>query len=261
MDTGMPQAPAGSGTHPICWLEIQARDMDVSRRFYGEVFGWELTDMGRPEYIMFSSPGGLKGALTAQPHDLERGQGSMAHIYTANMDADIAALEALGAEFVEPKTALGEGEHVVHTATFRDPAGTLYGLVDMAAELPVPAVPSGLGGGDKPPTGALSSIELYGGDFAQAKALFGELFGWGLLEAMPQYMMFNPGGGIGGVFQSHTAAAPCMPYIYVDDVHAAIARIESAGGKRLGDPMSMPGMGTFGYFTDPNGVGMGLIGP
>jgi predicted enzyme related to lactoylglutathione lyase len=107
----------------------------------------------------------------------------------------------------------------------------------------------------------LSSIELYGGDFAAVKSLFGDILGWGLLNAMPQYMMFDPGGGIGGVFQSHTAVAKSMPYIYVEDVQAKIAEIEAAGGKRVGEPMAMPGMGTFGYFTDPNGIGMGLIGP
>lgn len=254
---GMPQAPAGRGTHPICWFEIEARDMEASRKFYSEVFGWTITDLGRPEYIMFTPPGGPMGAFTAQAHDLERGQGSMATICTQTMDADIAAMEALGIEFTEPKTAIGPA----HTATFRDSAGTLYGLVDMAPELPIPHVPSGLGGGDKPPANSLSSIELYGGDFDKVKALFGELFGWGLLDTMPQYMMFDGGGGIGGVFQSHTAVAKSMPYIYVDDVAAKLAEIVAAGGKQLGEPASMPGMGTFGYFSDPSGVGMGLIGP
>jgi hypothetical protein len=37
--------------------------------------------------------------------------------------------------------------------------------------------------------------------------------------------------------------------------------IEAAGGKRTADPMSAPGMGTFGYFTDPSGTHMGPIGP
>jgi predicted enzyme related to lactoylglutathione lyase len=258
---GMPQAPAGNGTHPICWFEIQAKDMEAARKFYGGVFGWEITEFGRPDYVMFTPPGGPMGALTAQPHDLERTQGTMATICTQTLDADIAALEALGIEFAEPKTAIGEGEHVAHTAVIRDSAGTLYGLVDMAPELPVPHVPSGLGSGPKPPPNSLSSIELYGGDFAKVKQLFGDLFGWGLLDTMPQYMMFDAGGGMVGVFQSHTAVAHSMPYIYVEDVSAKLAEIVAAGGKQIGEPASMPGMGTFGYFSDPNGVGLGLIGP
>jgi len=54
---------------------------------------------------------------------------------------------------------------------------------------------------------------------------------------------------------------PALAYISVNDVSSKIVEIEAAGGKRLGDPMSMMGMGTFGYFTDPSGTSMGLIGP
>ncbi|MFZ4739062.1 MAG: VOC family protein [Bradymonadia bacterium] len=37
--------------------------------------------------------------------------------------------------------------------------------------------------------------------------------------------------------------------------------IIAAGAESLGEPMAMPGMGTFGYFKDPSGTPMGLIGP
>jgi uncharacterized protein len=251
-------AGAGGQLHPLCWIDIQARDIAASQRFYETVFGWSFMGM-EPDYLMFTPPGGLMGALTARPGDLALGsQGSTAYIYTRDIDADIAALEAQGGSLAQPKTEIMEG---LYTAVFTDGAGTQYGLVTMAPEFPVPHVPSGLGSGPKPPANSLCSIELYGGDFAKVKALFGDYFGWGLLDTMPQYMMFDPGGGIGGVFQSHTAVAHSMPYIYVDDVRAKIAEIVAAGGKALGEPASMPGMGTFGYFTDPSGVGLGLIGP
>ena len=78
---------------------------------------------------------------------------------------------------------------------------------------------------------------------------------------MPQYLAFDPGAGIGGVFQSHTPSLPAVAYIYVTDVAAKLAEIDAAGGKRMCEPMAMPGLGCFGYFTDPSGTSMGLIGP
>jgi len=54
---------------------------------------------------------------------------------------------------------------------------------------------------------------------------------------------------------------PALPYIYATDVEAKIAEIEAAGGKRMGEPMRMPEFGCFGYFQDPSGTSMGLIGP
>jgi predicted enzyme related to lactoylglutathione lyase len=78
---------------------------------------------------------------------------------------------------------------------------------------------------------------------------------------MPQFMAFDPGAGIGGVFQSHTAAMPAVAYIYSTNVSATLEAIQGAGGTAMGEPMRIPGMATFGYFTDPSGTNMGLIGP
>lgn len=52
-------------------------------------------------------------------------------------------------------------------------------------------------------------------------------------------MAFDPGIGVGGAFQGHTPATRAVAYVFVDDVPAKLAKIETAGGKRLGDPMSM----------------------
>lgn len=252
-----PQVQPGNATHPFCWIDIQARNMEASQKFYSELFGWSIMAFG-PDYAMFTPPAGLMGALTAKPEDLEQTkQGSTPYMYTPSFDADIAALREQGLTFVqEPSKVSG-----ANVAVFLDPAGTQYGLIDTAPQLPIPHLPPIFGGPDHPPSGTLWSLELYGGDFAAAQALFGELFGWGTLETMPQYMAFDPGAGIGGVFQSHTAILPSMPYVWVDDVPATLARVEELGGKVEGEPVAVPGMGTFGYFNDPSGTAMGLIGP
>jgi predicted enzyme related to lactoylglutathione lyase len=65
---------------------------------------------------------------------------------------------------------------------------------------------------------------------------------------------------VGGIFQSHTPSLSALAYIYTTDVQAKLAEIEAAGGKRMCEPMRMPG-GCFGYFKDPSDTNMGLIGP
>ena len=60
---------------------------------------------------------------------------------------------------------------------------------------------------------------------------------------------------------SATPQATAMPYLYANDVVAKIAEVVAAGGQKVGEPMSMPGMATFGYFLDPSGTAVGLIGP
>jgi predicted enzyme related to lactoylglutathione lyase len=101
---------------------------------------------------------------------------------------------------------------------------------------------------------------MYSADGAASARFFGELFGWGGLATMPQYMAFDPGAGVAGIFQSHTPSMPAVAYIYSPDVGAKLAEIETGGGKQMGEPMRIPGAGCFGYFKDPSGTRMGLIG-
>jgi predicted enzyme related to lactoylglutathione lyase len=252
---GAPQVPAGSAEHPVCWLEIVTTDVAKSRAFYAGLFGWHIEAMG--DFVMFLLADGVSGNFKT---DAEPGtQSTIPHIYAKDMQTALDDVVARGGEVVEAPRAVGENGEA--TAMFKDAAGTVYGLVNAAPQLPVPHFPPIFGPGPKPPAGTICSLELYGGDFAQAREFFGGVLGWGLLDTMPQYLMFDPGAGIGGVFQSHTAVTKSVAYIWVDDVRASLTAIEAAGGKRLGEPGSVPGLGTFGYFIDPAGTSMGLIGP
>jgi predicted enzyme related to lactoylglutathione lyase len=125
----------------------------------------------------------------------------------------------------------------------------------------MPRLVAPFGSNPKPPAGTICALEMYISDGPAAAHFFGELFGWGTRETMPQYLAFDPGAGVGGTFQSHTPTMPAVAYIYVADVGAKIVEIEATGGKRICDPMPVPGMATFGYFQDPSGTSMGLIGP
>lgn len=112
----------------------------------------------------------------------------------------------------------------------------------------------------KPLAGAFCHIEMYAADRAKSAEFMRDLFGWGLTETMPQYTAFDTGGGIGGILQPHTPSLPAVAYNYTNDDGAKLMEIEDAGGKR-GELMHMAGMATFGYFHDPSGSQIGLIGP
>lgn len=40
----------------INYIELKARDISATKRFYNEVFGWRFTDYG-PEYVSFEGAG------------------------------------------------------------------------------------------------------------------------------------------------------------------------------------------------------------
>lgn len=49
--------------------------------------------------------------------------------------------------------------------------------------------------------------------------------------------------------------------IAVGDIKAAMAKVESAGGEVLGEPMDIPGIGAYISFTDTEGNRVGMLQP
>ena len=249
-----PDIPTGSGKHPIPFIAIAANDLVAASDFYGRIFGWR-THAVAPEITGAETPAGPNVTLRANtPAGFP---GMVPFIGVSEVEAMLDRIVAAGGGIERgPWSAPVAGT----LARFTDPSGTIYGLTGgvprTLAPLPVP-----FGSNPKPPVGAICSVEMYSQDHTASARFFNDLFEWGTGETMPQYLGFDPGGGIGGVFQSHTPSLPALAYVYVGDVAATLTAIEAAGGARTADPMSAPGMGTFGYFTDPSGTPMGLIGP
>jgi uncharacterized protein len=252
---GLPKVPRGSGEHPIALVAITSTKLEASKAFYAAQFGWEMMPLSS-EACACSTQAGQAVALRAGN---PKGFPAMVpFVAVDDVDKALARAVAAGCTVEKPKWKV---PMVGDLARFTDPSGTIWGLTSSAEMKPREPLPQALGDGPKPPVGSICNVELYARDFAQCARFVREQYGWQTLESMPSYMMFDAGAGMGGVFQSHTPSLPAVAYVCVEDVKRKLAAIEQAGGKRMGDPMSMPGMGTFGYFNDPTGTAMGLIGP
>jgi predicted enzyme related to lactoylglutathione lyase len=255
MSFEMPQVPRGSGEHPVALVVVSAKNLAAATAFYSKLFGWQVHPMSA-ELAGAVAPAGPTTALRS---NVPAGfPGVVPYIAVEDVDAMLARVVGAGGTV---ERAARNVPMIGKLALFKDPAGTIYGLSDALTPGGHPHVPMPFGSNPKPPAGAICSIEMYAADGDVAGRFFGELFCWGTLATMPQYLAFDPGAGVGGVFQSHTPTLPALAYIYATDVEAKLAEIEAAGGKRQGEPMQMPGVGCFGYFTDPSGTSMGLIGP
>ncbi len=254
MAPNVPQVPAGDGAHPIALVVISSRDLAASCEFYTRVFGWPLTRLTGDLAVC---PGGTGPGIAVRAGIPEGFPSAVPFVTVTDVKAALAAAVASGgAEERAPWALPGFGT----MARFTDPSGTLWGLTD--AQLPGARarVPAPFGDAPRPPAGTICSLEMYARDGEAAGRWFGDRFGWGAAPTMPQFVMFDPGAGIGGVLQSHTSACPAMLYVYATDARAKLAEIEVAGGVRVGEPMAMPGMATFAYFREPSGTVMGLIG-
>ena len=119
--------------HTIVHFEIPADDVDRAVKFYGEVFGWEISKMpGSTEYygIRTTETGesgmpkgpGVNGGMMKRMHP---GQLPTNYIYVEDIDAYTSKLVEAGGQVCMPKHPVpGHGWFV----QFKDPEGNVLAL-------------------------------------------------------------------------------------------------------------------------------------
>jgi uncharacterized protein len=96
-------------------------------------------------------------------------------------------------------------------------------------------------------------IELPARDIAASKRFYEKAFGWDMTEFGPSYASTVTGDVDVGL-QADMAEAPKAPLVVmaVDDLEAALAAVQKAGGKISKPIFSFPGGRRF-HFLDPSG--------
>lgn len=101
-------------------------------------------------------------------------------------------------------------------------------------------------------TPRINYLELPVANTARATAFYGAAFGWAFSDFGPSYAATTSGDTDIG-FQADTAqkTAAALPVIEVDDVEAALAAVEAAGGTVTMPVFAFPGGRRF-HFADPD---------
>ena len=112
-------------------------------------------------------------------------------------------------------------------------------------------------------SGKVVHFEIPVDEGGRAVAFYREAFGWDLAQWGPlEYWTTEAGEGegIGGALTKRSHDSPAlMVYIAVEDVDAALAAIEGAGGKRLTERTPIPTVGWSAFFADTEGNRVGLF--
>ena len=104
-----------------------------------------------------------------------------------------------------------------------------------------------------PPMPRLNYVELPVADVAAAKAFYEQAFGWSLTQFGPTYAATLTGDtDIGLQGDAADATRAPLPVIDVDDLEAALAAVEAAGGGIVRPIFAFPGGRRF-QFLDPSG--------
>lgn len=229
----------------FCRYSLRTTDVVAGRAFYADALGLELPD------------GTAEGSdLEAWPlHERAIAQGApphwLGHLATANLDAALDRLVALGGQRLGPTVQARDGTAF---AVLRDPFGSVIAVRahEQAARDDAPVV----------------WHQLHTREVDGAWALYHELFGWasgptlGVPNLVGGYRMFAWNAGRSPVgAMANTARWPGVHthwlfFLPVADLDAAVARIRALGGTAM-DPISVQGMRQ-AVCEDPQGAAFGL---
>ncbi len=103
---------------------------------------------------------------------------------------------------------------------------------------------------------------VFGWQLKATGAAMGDYITAATSETDEQGMMKRP-GAINGGFYPKNSGAPTEPsvVIAVDDIEAAMKKISTAGGRLLGQPVEIPGIGKYVSFTDTEGNRVSILQP
>lgn len=231
--------PLGAPT----WLDLTVQDVEGAKVFYGDLFGWEFTDLGEDfaGYTIIQKDGNPVGALApamdadGNPAPMERAVWSI-YLSTHDIEDTIARVRSAGGELVMgPMRVEGSG----HMAMINTPSGAHIGLWQSVEfnGFQLPLAP-----------GTSVWFEAMTSDFDADLAFYRDALGWEIAWMGPE------GGSDGFKYVTNGAgdkavAGMCdaqmffddgrsywRPYFMVEDTAAAVKTLESAGGRVTDGP-------------------------
>ena len=110
-----------------CWADLWTSDVEGSRRFYGELFGWEALD---PDpnyggYFNFARQGAWTAGCMGDMGDMKANDMWKPYLSTADMTKTLGVAEAAGAQVAVPGMPVGD---LGVQGVLIDPAGATIGL-------------------------------------------------------------------------------------------------------------------------------------
>jgi hypothetical protein len=238
-----------------CWTDLWTSDVEGSRRFYGELFGWEALDPDPSYggYFTFARKGVWTAGGMGDMGDVKANNAWKPYLASDDVTKTIEAAQAAGGQVAVPGTPVGD---LGVQGVLIDPTGATIG-VWQAGTWPGFAVVE--------EDGAPSWFELHTADYAGALAFYREVFGFEVNTISDseefRYSTLRRSGeetDLAGVCDDSKVlgegeAAHWAIYWELDDVDAGVAKVQALGGQVYQGPDSTP-YGRIAVVADPSGA-------
>jgi len=254
-------APASGEYLPgkFIWADLFSSDMEASRKFYEQVFGWEWRQIKEPPqpYGLFYLDGEPVAGLTHR--DAPDGGDSYGRWIHYISVADVSATEKAVSEhggriILNHRSYADRGDFAILTDTHEAPFGIMRSS-------------SGDPGDYRVEHGEWIWRELFTRDLGAAISFYSKHFAYEAEKdneypKLVEYMLESKGylrAGIGLLPPDSGSAPTWLGYVRVDDVDAALQRTRAHGGKVLLEPQPEIANGWVAIVADPTGASIGLL--
>jgi len=238
----------------ILWTDLLTTDLAASKKFYGDLFGWQALDVAGTEgpYTILSLENESVGAML--PMDLDMKAHNIpphwtVYIYVEDLDATLAAIRQHGGRVLcGPTNVMTKGK----MATGLDPQGASFNLWQPIQHFGAERI-----GKD----GGMTWLELMSADPLAGLTFYSQVFGWTSetmqSEKMTYHLMMsgkNPVGGAMGLPTGSPMPSCWAVYFQVNDLGSTITRAQSLGATLHVPQTAVPDKGSFALMADPQGA-------
>ncbi|PTM58202.1 VOC family protein [Desmospora activa] len=236
----------------FCWLDVKTSDIEVTKRFFHKLLGWDFQSEVIAERVYTKIQIGKHevGGLTNLKSPVFP-PGTLPHIsfYVAveSVDMTAARVSGLGGKIIlEPFDVPGSGR----MATIEDPLGGVLSLWEARSFLGVNT--------DQGQIGAPGWFELLTTDPMASAEFYTELLGWEQ-EVREPYILFHcRGQAVGGITRMSSQwegmNTQWMVHFTVKDVEEIIAKAQNLGVRVVIDIQDHPIAGKYTGMLSPDGL-------
>ena len=245
----------------FAWYELITTDVAGALAFYADVIGWGAQEASTPtlSYTLFTT-GALPAAGLMELPEEGRRMGArprwMGYIGVENVQATVDGIKRLGGGVYVAPTDTNIGL----ISVVADPNSANFALIDRLQIRPQHPAEMSKGG-------RVGWHELLAADLQKQFAFYSELFGWQKVEDEPDssagHHAFSAGGQVIGGAIEKRATEPLSYWLFyfnVDDLDAAIERVEVGGGTASRKDEELSSGLSVARCTDPQGAVFALQG-
>lgn len=240
------------------WFECYSGDVERSRVFYSELFGWTIEPIemgdGWTYELIKSVQTGIGGLMPLMP---EQGPHPfwLSYLSVSNVDETAARVASSGGAILRDGVDIPD---VGRIAIVRDPQGAILALFKGATGDPEEA--------EGP--GSWWWNELWTTSDRDALTFYESVFGYThdsmeMADGGLYYILMQGEQPRGGLMTSPAEGVPphWLPYVRVDDCDQIAERALALKGKVLWAPNDIPNVGRAAVLADPTGASIAAIAP